>query len=150
MIADLQRQLGIDSSFFFQFVIFIAIYLWLQFIYFGPFLKLITKREAQSEGMAEEAKKLDEQSARLESEHQEKIAAARKQAAIEREKILAEARKSAAAVVATARDQAKAKLEGAREASASEAKKDLDGLRAQISPFASLLVEKLMKTKVGL
>jgi F-type H+-transporting ATPase subunit b len=150
MIADLQRQLGIDSSFFQQFLIFIVIFTWLRVIYFGPFLKLIQKREGQSEGLSDEAKKLEEESARLETQAQEALSAARKKAFAEREAILSVARKDANDLVAKAREQAKGKLDGAREAAAKSANAEIANLKPQVASISGMLVQKLMNTKVGL
>jgi F0F1-type ATP synthase membrane subunit b/b' len=150
MIADLQRQLGIDSSFFQQFFIFIVIFTWLRVIYFGPFLKLIQKREGQSEGLSDEAKKLEEESVKLEAQAQDALATARKKALAEREAILGVARKEANEIVLKSREQAKGKLDGAREAAARSADVETASLRPQASSISAMLVQKLMNTKVGL
>src|SRR5262245_59649556 len=125
MIADLQRQLGIDASFFTQLLIFLVIFTWLRFVYFSPFLKLIQSREGQSGGLSEEATKLEEAAARSEQEHRDALVNARRRAAGERDKVLAEARKSANETVAAARAQAKTKLEQARESAQRSAEAEL-------------------------
>jgi F-type H+-transporting ATPase subunit b len=149
MIADLQQQLGIDSSFFQQFVVFILIFLWLRIVYFAPYLSLIEKREGQSEGLSGDALKLEEDASRLEAEYQGAISSARKRALAEREAILSEARRVAADQVAEARAKAKNRLEQSREAAAREAEAELKGLTGQVGSISSLLVNKLMNTKVG-
>ncbi|MGZ3650748.1 MAG: F0F1 ATP synthase subunit B family protein [Bdellovibrionota bacterium] len=150
MISDLQRQLGIDASFFTQLLIFLLIFTWMQVVYFRPFLKLIQKRQGQSGGLSDDAARLEEAAARSEKEVQDAIAAARKKAALERERVLAEARAAANELIAAARSAAKTKLEQARESAQKSAEGELAGLRGQVSGMASLLVEKLTKTKVGL
>lgn len=150
MIADLQRQLGIDASFFTQFVIFLFIFTWLQFVYFRPYLKLIQKRQSQSGGMSEDAAKLEESAARDEQAYLDALAGARRKAAAERDRILSEARGQANDIVGGARAQAKTKLEQARDAAARAAETELAGLKGQVGGVASLLVEKLTNTKVGL
>lgn len=150
MISDLQRQLGIDATFFTQFVLFLIVFLWLRFVYFSPFLKLIQKRENNSEGMSEGASKLEEESVRMESEYQERIVAARKRAVAERERILAEARKAGNDLIHQARDASKHKLDQAREAAAKESSAELANLQSQVGAVTGLLVEKLTHTKVGL
>lgn len=150
MIADLQRQLGIDFSFFYQFVIFFLTYLWLDFVYFAPYSKLIAKRESQSGGLEEKSKELEEKTVQLEAQFSEGMTAARKEASLQKEKILAEARKAASVVVGKARDDAKKKMDSARERVTSEAKAELDSLQGQVSSFSSALVEKLLKSKVGI
>ncbi len=150
MIADLQRQLGIDASFFVQLGIFLLVFLWLRYIYFVPFLKLIQRRESLSEGRSDEARRLEEDSARMEQEYGETFAKIRKRASTERDADLALARKEAQRLAEEARGQAKAKLDSVREAAARSAEADLTSLRSQVHTVSSLLVEKLTKTKVGL
>jgi F0F1-type ATP synthase membrane subunit b/b' len=150
MISDLQHQLGIDSTFFTQFALFLVVFLWLRFVYFSPFLRLIQRREGSSEGLSDGAAKLEEDAARLETEYQEKLSAARKKAAANREVILADARKEGGALIARARDEAKMKLEGARSTAAKEADAELAALQAQVGSVTSLLVQKLTNAKVGL
>ncbi len=150
MIADLQRQLGIDASFFTQFVLFLLIFSWLQFVYFRPFLALIQRRQSRSSGLNEESAKLEEAAKRAEGEYAEALAAARKRAAAERDRLLLEARSQAGDKMSAARRAAKMKLERAREAAARAAESDLGSLRGQVGSVAALLVEKLTKTRVGL
>lgn len=150
MIQDLQRQLGIDQTFFIQFLIFLLIFTWLQFVFFKPFLQLIRKRENQSGGLSEEAAKLEEAAARDEKQYAEALVAARRRAAQERDRLLGEARKVANDSVAAARSQSKTKLEQARDSALKSAEAELGALRSQVTGVASMLVEKLTKTKVGL
>jgi F0F1-type ATP synthase membrane subunit b/b' len=150
MIADLQQQLGIDSSFFSQFIIFVFAFLWLKFFFFTPFLGLINKREGQSDGLSDEAAKLEEEAVRLEVQYQSSLSATRKSAYAERETVLAAARKVAAEKVHAARAEAKSKIDQGRESSRRTSEGELAGLKGQVSSISSLLVEKLMNTKVGL
>ncbi len=150
MITDLQRQLGIDASFFTQFVIFLVVFAWLQVVYFGPFLKLIQRREEKSGGLSEEAAKLEEEANRAEQEYKDALVGARRKASAERERVLTEARKQANDLVGAARAQAKIKLEQSREGAVRAAETDLAALRGQVGSVASMLVEKLTRTKVGL
>jgi F-type H+-transporting ATPase subunit b len=150
MIYDLQRQLGIDASFFTQLLIFLVIFTWMQVVYFRPFLKLIQKREGQSGGLSTEAVKLEESAARAEQEYSSALIAVRKKAAIDRERVLLDARAQANSVVGAARAASKAKLEQARETAQRSAEAELVTLRAQVSSVSGALVEKLTSKKVGL
>lgn len=150
MISDLQRQLGIDASFFPQLVLFLIIFLWLRFVYFSPFLALILKREGQSDGLSEGATKMEEEAARLENEYHERQIAARKRIAAEREAVLAAARQEGNDWIAKSRDAGKAKLDSSRESAAKDAAKELTALQAQVGSVTGMLVEKLTHTKVGL
>lgn len=149
MIADLQQQLGIDSSFFWQFLIFFAVFLFLRTVLFGPYLKLIQRRENQSSGLSDEARKLEEEATRLEGQYQESLSAARKRAYAEREALLNVARKDSSKIVADAREKAKSRVDQAREAAAKNADAELANLKSQVGSVSSLLAEKLTHTKVG-
>lgn len=150
MIADLQQQIGIDSSFYPQIIIFIFVFLWLRFFFFAPFLRLISKREGQSEGLSEDAQKLEEESALLEAQYQEVLSSARKKAYAEREVLLVAARKEGTEQVAASREKAKIKLEQARASAVKSSEVELAGLESQVAPISAMLVDKLMNTKVGL
>jgi len=150
MIADLQQQLGINSTFFAQFLIFLGIYVWLRVVFFGPYLALIQKRESKSGGLSEEAAKLEESAAWAEREYQDSLSSARKRMLAERDRILGEARKTASDIVASAREQSKTKLDGAREAAARSSESEIASLKGQVGSMADLLVQKLTKTRVGL
>lgn len=150
MIADLQRQLGIDASFFTQLVVFLVIFSWLQVVYFRPFLALIQRREGKSGGLSDEAAKLEEEATRAEQEYQVALVSARRKASSERDRVLTEARKQANDIVSAARTQAKSKMEQSREGAVRTAESELASLKGQVGSVASLLVEKLTKTRVGL
>ena len=150
MIADLQQQLGIDASFFWQFLNFFAIYLVLRVVFFSPFLKLIQQREGQSSGLSEEAKKLEEEATRLEAQYQESLSLARKKAYAERDALLTTARQESSGLVAAARERSKSRLEQARESASAAASAELASLKTQVSSVSALLAEKLAQTKVGI
>lgn len=150
MISDLQRQLGIDLSFFVQFAIFIFVFLWLRFFFFKPYLALIQKRDSQSDGLVDEGQRLEEESIRLEQERMAALTAAKKAAAQEKDSVLAQARKEANDLVSKARDEAKTKLEQARETAAKGVESEIASLKGQVSDLSAMLVEKLTKTQVGL
>lgn len=150
MISDLQHQLGIDSTFFTQLLIFLGIFLWLQIVFFKPYLALVQKREGQSGGLSDEAAKLEEAADRAEKEYKEAFSAARKRVMAERERILGDARKGASDLLASARLQSKTKLEKARETATQSSNSELASLKSQVGGLAQMLVEKLTKTRVGL
>lgn len=150
MITDLQQQLGIDGSFFTQFLIFLIIFTWLQLVFFKPFLQLILKRENQSGGLSEEAAKLEEAAARNEQQYRDALVSTRRKAGLERERVLGDARKAANDAVMAARSQSKTKLEQARDSALKSADAELNSLRGQVGAMSALLVEKLTKQKVGL
>jgi len=150
MIYDLQRQLGIDASFFKQLVIFLVIFTWMQAVYFRPFLKLIQRRASQSGGLSSAAVGLEQEALRAEAEYGASMSAARKKAAVERERLLLEAREQANEIVGVARAQAKTKLDQARESNLHASELELSAMRTHVGEVSAMLVEKLTKTKVGI
>lgn len=150
MIPELQRQLGIDSSFFIQFAIFVFIFLWLRVVFFKPYLALIQKRDSQSDGLVDEGQRLEEEAIRMEEERASTLNAAKKVAAQNKDNVLAHARQQAGEIVTKARNEAKTKLEQARESTEKGVESELSSLKSQVADLSKMLVEKLTKTQVGL
>lgn len=150
MLADLQNQLGIDATIGVQFLIFFGLYLWLRFVFFGPFLNLLDARHLSTQGLREKALDLEVGAEEKEKQYSERMAAVRRAAAVEREKILAEARASSAGMIEAARKSSKEQIEAARIGAEAEAKGDLDRLSAEVSQLSDLFVKKLTNTGVRL
>jgi F0F1-type ATP synthase membrane subunit b/b' len=149
MIADLQRQLGIDYTFFIQFFIFAVFYLFFRFVFFAPYRDLLARRERGAEGTAEEAAKLEEQAALWEKEHEDSLRRGRKESAADRDAFLGQAKAEAAKVVDASRAKAKALVESQRVSSQAEADAGLKELNKSVNEVASLLVTKVTGGKVG-
>lgn len=148
-LAKVPGELGIDSTLYVQFLLFLFIYIWLRFVFFGPFLKLIESRESSTEGAKELAVKLNAEAAEKEALYAERISNTRKQAAVAKDKILQDARVQAAAIVDAARKKAKERVEQGREQLESGIAADQKNMLAQADAVAKMFVEKLAFGKVG-
>lgn len=150
MLIDLQKQLGIDATIGAQMLIFFFVYVWLRFVFFGPFLSLLELRHSSTEGLREKAIGLDAEAEEKEKLYAERLAAARKAAALEREKILAAARAESSSEIERARGTSKKQIESAREKNEADAASSLKGLSSQTEELSELFVEKLTNARVGL
>lgn len=150
MIADLQRQLGIDGTLGIQFVMFLAIFIWLKYVFFNPFFKIIEEREHKTQGLKKEAEELQAEADRKEAELAAKMSEAKKQISAEREKILSKARAEAAVFIADARKDAKGLIEESRKGAQKESEQTLKELSGSVKAVAGMLVEKLTKERVRL
>jgi F0F1-type ATP synthase membrane subunit b/b' len=150
MLADLQNQLGVDATIGIQFAVFFLFYVWMRFVFFGPFLKLLDARHSSTQGLRERAADLEIDSETKEQKYAERISAARRAAAIEREKILAVARGKSANAIDVARKSAKEKIESSRVKEETEAKNSLANLSGQVSQLRDLFVDKLTNSRMGL
>ena len=121
------HQLGINSSFFIQFGIFIFAITFLSLYVFGPYAKAVEEREKQTRGSQELATEFDKQSIELHSEFEEKARQVhskiqevykqmRAEAGQEYEKTVQAARKEAEASVERVRAEVKLSVAVAREA----------------------------------
>lgn len=150
MLADLQKQLGIDATLGVQFVTFFVVYLWLRFVFFGPYLRLQEARKQSTSGLKDEAASLEEQAEKAENAYRDGILAARKEAAASRDRLVQEAHGKAAAVVDGARKEMKLKMDGSRDLMARQSAQGLAELDGQVEALGVLVVEKLTSAKVGL
>ncbi|MCO5142409.1 MAG: hypothetical protein M9962_04890 [Oligoflexia bacterium] len=148
MIADLQRQLGIDSSFFPLFIIFVFVFLWLRYVYFSPFINLIKEREKSSEGANEaageenaKAKELEEELLVLEKTFRKKVIELRE------EKVKA-VQVDLAGVFSKEKEIAKKQIESARAQALENEKSELKALEAQVDEYSIALASKLTNNKV--
>ncbi len=148
-LADLQKTLGLDASLGIQFILFFVFYIWMRFVFFGPFLKILQARHSSTDGLKERASELESDAEAKEKAYAERVSAARRSAAVEREKILAEARVNAGEATDVARKAAKEKIESSRLKEEAEAKESLDSLMAHASQLRDLFVDKLTNSRMG-
>lgn len=126
ILAGILSQLGVDNTFFFQFVIFMVVFVFLWNVTFSAYFKAYEVRESKTTGSEAEADELLKQTESLEKEYQDKARALnaeikevfdaeRKAANKEQEKIVNEAREEAKSYVATAREKIQSEYNRARE-----------------------------------
>jgi F0F1-type ATP synthase membrane subunit b/b' len=148
MLANILKQLGINETLWIQLGVFIALFIFLKVVFFGPFLRLIELREKETGGTEKDAAEINARAATQEAEYQSKISAAKKHSREAAEVILAKAKNDAAVRVAKAREESKTKIETGRAALDSEDTLNNKDLQSNVDGLASTIVAKLMKTKV--
>ncbi len=126
ILTGILSQLGVDSTFFIQFGIFMVVFIFMWNVTFSAYFKAFEAREAKTTGSVEAANDLLKQTEALEKQYQEKARALnaeikevfdaeRKAASKEQEKLVGEAREKAKAYVAEAREKIQSEYNRARE-----------------------------------
>ncbi len=139
-MAGIISQLGIDQTFYFEFAVFVAIFLIIPTLFFKPFLKLIETRHEKTVADRERAEELVKQANAKLEEFRTRMVEERTRARAEHERVITEVKAEEAKIIGVARDEAKkitqASLESIQNQStqlkrALEA--DVEGLALQIS-----------------
>ena len=146
-MAEILKQLGVDSTYFIQFAIFLGVFFILGRLYFKPVLKQIQLRNQKTIQDAQAAAEILNQATAKMKEYEEQLKSARQSAQVEMERILKEARKEEADLISTARDEAKritqevaTEAQKIRETVRKDFEKDADQL-------AQVLADKLIAKK---
>lgn len=147
-MSAILQQLGIDSTFYYQFGVFLVVFLVLSQFYFKPFLalfearhkKTVQDREAAEKMMADAQAKLEEYKARLSQERQ----LAKKQY----DALLDDAKKEESAILMRAREDAKKITQEAAEAVGAQREKLRTQLSEDVEQLAKTISEKLLSRKV--
>lgn len=141
-------QLGIDSSFFIQLVIFAVVFVLLSHLYFKPFLKLFEVRHQRTVEDKEAAEKLVAQAEAKFEEYQRQLQEARMAARTEYEAVLDAAKREEAAILAAAREEAKKITQEAVDSIARQRDQLKKSLEADIERMAQGISEKLLSRKI--
>lgn len=150
MVKSVLTQLGINDTLWIQLGVFTFLYLFLRFVYFGPFLRLIELRAKESTGVETEASALTERVESLEKDWFSRIQEARKVARERKEQAVKVALSESSQQLAKVRTEAKVKIEGAREELAKSAVGARTEATGQVDTISKLFVDKLMHAKVEL
>ena len=113
-VIDILRQLGVNETLFVQLAIFIAVFSVLHTLVFRPYFSAYEKRKGATQGNAEVADKLINQTRELEASYQHKARElsaqiksiyekARLEALVEQDKIMAESRENTQRILEKAR-----------------------------------------------
>lgn len=142
-------MINLNFTLFIQLINFLALLLILNAILYKPVIAKIREREARIRRDQEQALELEQKVLAQENQHQQELANARQTAAQEKGGMLAEAKKSEADILAKSRAEAAKivdEMKGAIQADAAEARKSL---RAQMTPLAASIAEKILGRKVA-
>lgn len=146
-MTEILDQLGLNATFFHQFLIFCAVFAALRALYFLPFQKLFHARRERTVDARTRADELMKEADRKLQEYQAKLHQIRREMEAEREGVLTEAKKEETKALSAARDEAKRITMAAIEV----AQKEKGELRASLSQEASSIVtmvlEKLLPGK---
>ena len=139
-MAEILAQLGIDQTFYYEFAIFMVIFLVIPSLFFKPFQKLIEARHQKTVADRERAEELVKQANAKLEEFRTRMTEERTRARAEHERVIAEVKAEEAKIIGVARDEAKkitqASLESIQNQSAQlkrALEADVEGLALQIS-----------------
>jgi F-type H+-transporting ATPase subunit b len=113
-------------------------------ILYKPILAKMRERDAQIRKDREKALELEENVQLQENQHQEALAKARRTAAEEKAALIAEAKKKESAVLEKARAEASRIVDDMKAAIQAEASEVRKTLRAQMTPLAESITEKIL------
>jgi len=141
--------INLNFTLFIQVINFLALLFILNAILYKPVISKIREREARIKQDQEQALELEQKVLAQENQHQAELANARQTAAQEKGDLLAQAKKVEADVLAKARAEAGKivdEMKSAIQADAADARK---ALKAQMTPLAESIAEKLLGRKVA-
>jgi len=142
------EQLGLDQTFFYQFVLFWVVFLLLAQLFFRPFLRLFEARHKKTVEDREAAEKLFAQAEAKFEEYKKRLADARLEAKREHDAMIAQAKKEEAAVLHAAREEAKKITHEAAESIAKQREQLKKSLEGEVDQLARTISERLVSRKV--
>lgn len=142
------EQLGLDQTFFYQFVLFWVVFLLLARLFFRPFLRLFEARHKRTVEDREAAEKLFAQAEAKFEEHKKRLADARLEVRREYDAAIAQAKKEEAVVLHAAREEAKKITHEAAESIAKQREQLKKSLEGEVDQLARTISERLVSRKV--
>jgi F0F1-type ATP synthase membrane subunit b/b' len=106
-VAEILAQLGIDQTFYYEFAIFVVIFLVIPPLFFKPFQKLIEARHQKTVADRDRAEELVKQANAKLEEFKARMNEERARARAEHERVIAEVKTEEAKILGLARDEAK-------------------------------------------
>jgi len=116
---------------------------------YKPVVAKIRERETRIRKDREKAAELDQQVQEQEKRHQEELAVARQQGALEKNALTAEAKKKEAAILDKARLEAARIVEDMKASIRVEAEQVRKALAAEMAPLAQSIFEKILGRPVS-
>ncbi|MBI5249002.1 MAG: ATP synthase F0 subunit B [Desulfomonile tiedjei] len=137
-------MIQLNFTLFIQLINFLALLFILNAILYKPILAKMREREAQIRKDREKALELEENVRLQENQHQEALAKARQTAAQEKAALIAEAKKKESAILDKARTEASRIVDDMKAAIQAEASEVRKTLKAQMTPLAESITEKIL------
>lgn len=147
-MSAILEQLGIDSTFFAELVIFFIVFTILSRFYFRPFLQLFEARHKKTVQDREAAEKMMIDAQQKLEEYKQRLSLERASAKKHYDTILEQAKKEEADIMARARDEAKKVTQEAAESVAAQREKLKAQLQGDVESLAQTISEKLLSRKV--
>lgn len=122
---------------------FTSIWVMLDLVFFGPYLKLLEARDAATEGASEAATQLELEAGRLSDQYEAQIMTARRAALDTKSKEIGRAKAEANRLVEEAQTQARAALTKARIDRADELKRLLNDSSKNVEELSKLVAVQL-------
>jgi F-type H+-transporting ATPase subunit b len=142
-------MISLDISILYQVILFVVLGLIVNKVLFQPYLKLLDERERKTTGSQHDSSELEQESARLLAQYEEKIAHAQSLAAAERERILQSAREQRERILSEARQEAEQTLAGRRQEIAAALVAERRLASAEAATIAADIASKVLGRKVA-
>ena len=143
-MSEILTQLGLDQTFFTQFILIVGLYFVLSIIFFKPFQKLLEARHKKTVQEREEAERtLNEVKEKL-AEYEAKIQAAHQEARRKQDSILLDAKNKENEILNSARNEAKQVTQTAIQALNAEKEKISKTLEVEVEKLAQDVSSKLL------
>lgn len=137
-------MIQLNFTLFIQLINFLALLFILNAILYKPILAKMREREAQIRKDREKALELEGNVRLQENQHQEALTKARQTAAQEKAELIADAKKKESAVLEKARAEASRIVDDMKAAIQAEATEVRKTLKAQMTPLAESITEKIL------
>ena len=137
-------MIQINITLIIQIINFLVFMLLLNALLYKPVVAKIRERETRIRKDREKAAELDQQVQEQEKRHQEELAVARQQGALEKNALTAEAKKKEAAILDKARLEAARIVEDMKASIRVEAEQVRKALAAEMAPLAQSIFEKIL------
>ena len=142
-------MIQINITLIIQIINFLVFMLLLNALLYKPVVAKIRERETRIRKDREKAAELDQQVQEQEKRHQEELAVARQQGALEKNALTAEAKKKEAAILDKARLEASRIVEDMKASIRVEAEQVRKALAAEMAPLAQSIFEKILGRPVS-
>jgi F-type H+-transporting ATPase subunit b len=139
----------INITLIIQIINFLVFMFLLNALLYKPVVAKIRERETRIRKDREKAAELDQQVQEQEKRHQEELAVARQQGALEKNALTAEAKKKEAAILDKARLEAARIVEDMKASIRVEAEQVRKALDAEMAPLAQSIFEKILGRPVS-
>ncbi len=147
-MSAILEQLGIDSTFFAELVIFFVVFTILSRFYFRPFLQLFEARHKKTVQDREAAEKMMIDAQQKLEEYKQRLSVERASAKKHYDTILEQAKKEEAEIMARAREEAKKVTQEAADSVSAQREKLKAQLQGDVESLAQTISEKLLSRKV--